>query len=167
MLLTICTFCLRHRLQRPPPCHPPPSPILASTYEIDASPPSYPHLSSCHVAISAVSTSPTPYYRYTCSTQLPIDAQLAAMPFMSSASSCHSIHPFDCCCHNDFDAACTHSITSASNQTINTRAVSIRPPKSTRTQCTQRSIKASPSRIHSTTWHHRPHTVPLSTCRIP
>lgn len=92
MLLTICTFCLRHRLQRPPPCHPPPSPILASTYEIDASPPSYPHLSSCHVAISAVSTSPTPYYRYTCSTQLPIDAQPAAMPFMSSASPCHSIH---------------------------------------------------------------------------
>jgi hypothetical protein len=116
------------------------------------------HFCSVHITYSLLPLyvfNPTTDRRATCRHAIYVVS--ITMPF----------HPFDCCCHNDFDAACTHSITSASNQTINTRAVSIRPPKSTRTQCTQRSIKASPSRIHSTTWHHRPHTVPLSTCRIP
>ena len=102
MLITTCPICLRHRPQRPPPCHPPPSLILASTYEIDASPPSYSHLiMPCRHFRRVHITFSTTTAIYTCSTH-------------RRATCCHAIyavtmpfHSIDCCCHNDSDAALT------------------------------------------------------------
>jgi hypothetical protein len=135
LLITTCPFCLRHRPQRPPPCHPPPSLILASTYEIDASPPSYSHLiMPCRHFRRVHITFSTTTAIYTCSTH-------------RRATCCHAIyavtmpfHSIDCCCHNDFDAALTPPPQPHIRPSI--LVPSPFDPKSTRTQCSQRSIKA-------------------------
>ena len=97
MLITTCPICLRHRPQRPPPCHPPPSPTLASTYEIDASPPSYSHLimpcrhfRRVHIAFSTTTAI------YTCSTH-------------RRATCCHAIYAVTMPFHPLIAAAITTS----------------------------------------------------------